>query len=80
MTRTHPYDSGLEKNEANFVALSPLSFIERTAADVGKRTDNMAAGVDACQTPIYGASDHEPAKPNLQYRIAQPDHVRRRCR
>jgi len=32
MTRTHPYDSGLEKNEANFVALSPLSFIERTAA------------------------------------------------
>ena len=32
MTRTHPYDSGLERNEANFVALSPLSFIERTAA------------------------------------------------
>ncbi len=32
MPRTHPYDSGLEKNEANFVALSPLSFIERTAA------------------------------------------------
>lgn len=32
MTRTHPYDLGLEKNETNFVALSPLSFIERTAA------------------------------------------------
>ena len=31
MTRTHPYDFGLEKNEANFVALSPTSFIERTA-------------------------------------------------
>jgi len=32
MTRINPYDLGLEKNEANFVALSPLSFIERAAA------------------------------------------------
>ena len=31
MTRTHAYDFGLEKNEANFVALSPISFIGRTA-------------------------------------------------
>src|SRR4030095_897307 len=31
MTRTHLYEFGLDKNEANFVALSPLSFIERTA-------------------------------------------------
>ena len=31
MTRTNPYDLGLDKNEANFVALSPISFIERTA-------------------------------------------------
>ena len=31
MTRTHPYEFGLDKNEANFVALSPLSFIERSA-------------------------------------------------
>ena len=29
MTRIHLYEFGLDKNEANFVALSPLSFIER---------------------------------------------------
>ncbi|MGE0430474.1 MAG: acyl-CoA synthetase [Hydrogenophaga sp.] len=28
----HPYAIGLEKNDANFVALSPLSFLERSAA------------------------------------------------
>jgi len=27
----HPYDSDLDRNPANFVALSPLSFLERTA-------------------------------------------------
>ncbi|ACB35844.1 AMP-dependent synthetase and ligase [Leptothrix cholodnii SP-6] len=32
MSRIHPYDVGLERNPANFVALSPLSFIERAAA------------------------------------------------
>ena len=32
MTRTDPYQFGLDKNEANFVALSPLSFIERSAS------------------------------------------------
>ncbi|MEY4561960.1 MAG: hypothetical protein RLZZ618_1237 [Pseudomonadota bacterium] len=31
-TRSNPYTLGLDKNPANFVALSPLSFIERTAA------------------------------------------------
>jgi fatty-acyl-CoA synthase len=31
MRQTHPYEQGLPKNAANFVALSPLSFIERTA-------------------------------------------------
>ena len=30
--QTHPYQTGLDKNEANFVALSPLSFIERSAS------------------------------------------------
>jgi fatty-acyl-CoA synthase len=29
--QTHPYAVGLDKNPANFVALSPLSFLERTA-------------------------------------------------
>jgi fatty-acyl-CoA synthase len=38
MTSTHPYDLGLEKNKANFVALSPLSFIERTASIYPDRT------------------------------------------
>jgi fatty-acyl-CoA synthase len=32
MRRTDPYELGLDKNEANFVALSPLSFIERSAS------------------------------------------------
>ena len=32
MLPTDPYQKGLDKNEANFVALSPLSFIERSAS------------------------------------------------
>jgi fatty-acyl-CoA synthase len=32
MTRSEAYDTGLDRNAANFVALSPLSFIERTAS------------------------------------------------
>lgn len=31
MTRVNPYQVGLDKNPANFVALSPLSFLERSA-------------------------------------------------
>src|SRR4029453_12578060 len=38
MPTTHSFDLGLEKNEANFVPLSPLSFIERTAAIYPHRT------------------------------------------
>jgi fatty-acyl-CoA synthase len=38
MSRTHPYEFGLDKNEANFVALSPLSFIERSASVYPDRT------------------------------------------
>ena len=32
MIGSHPYELGLDKNPANFVALSPLSFIERAAS------------------------------------------------
>jgi len=32
MNRIDPYDIGLERNPANFVALSPLSFLERSAS------------------------------------------------
>ena len=38
MDRNNPYSSGLDKNAANFVALSPLSFIERTARIYPQRT------------------------------------------
>jgi fatty-acyl-CoA synthase len=31
MTRSNPYEIGLDRNRANFVPLSPLSFIERSA-------------------------------------------------
>ena len=35
MTRTNPYELGLDKNAANFVALSPVSFVERSAEVFG---------------------------------------------
>ncbi|HEX6362814.1 MAG TPA: acyl-CoA synthetase [Albitalea sp.] len=38
MTRTNPYSLGLEKNAANHVALSPLSFLERAALVYPERT------------------------------------------
>ncbi len=38
MTRTNPFELGLDKNEANFAALSPLSFIERAASVYPDRT------------------------------------------
>ncbi len=38
MSRTTPYELGLDKNEANFAALSPLSFIERSASVYPDRT------------------------------------------
>ena len=31
MNHHNPYHLGLDKNAANFVALSPISYIERTA-------------------------------------------------
>ncbi|EIT71927.1 MULTISPECIES: acyl-CoA synthetase [Hydrocarboniphaga] len=38
MTRQHPYSMGLDRSPANYVPLSPLSFIERTAAVYPQRT------------------------------------------
>ncbi|MDM0043077.1 acyl-CoA synthetase [Variovorax dokdonensis] len=38
MTHINPYAWGLDKNSANFVALSPLSFLERTAHVHPQRT------------------------------------------
>jgi len=38
MERHNPYSQGMDKNAANFVALSPLSFIERTARIYPQRT------------------------------------------
>ncbi|MBL4615879.1 MAG: AMP-binding protein, partial [Magnetovibrio sp.] len=35
---TTPYARGLDKNEANFVALTPLSFLERAASIYPDRT------------------------------------------
>ena len=34
----NPYEINLEKNEANYTALSPLSFIKRTAATYPNHT------------------------------------------
>ncbi len=38
MSHANPYQFGLDKNAANFVALSPLSYIERTAHVYPQRT------------------------------------------
>ena len=38
MDHSNPYSSGMDKNAANFVALSPLSFIERAARVYPERT------------------------------------------
>ena len=38
MTHLNPYEIGLDKNAANFVALSPLSYLERTARIYPQRT------------------------------------------
>ena len=40
MNRNSPYETGLDRNPANYVALSPLSFLARAAEvewDVGER-------------------------------------------
>jgi len=42
VTRPSPYDTGLDKNAANFVALSPLSHLERSALVYGERRQNWA--------------------------------------
>ena len=38
MNRTNPYETGLDRNPANYVALSPLSFLARTAEVYPERT------------------------------------------
>ena len=41
------YDQGLDKNDANFVALSPVSFVERSAEVFGDlESPWFTAGVD----------------------------------
>ncbi len=42
--RDNPYDSGLEKNAANFAALTPLSFLKRTAAVYPDRPSAIHGG------------------------------------
>ena len=57
MTRLNPYDQGLDKNDANFVALSPLSYLERaarvypdrTAIIYGEQRQNWAQTYQRCR-------------------------------
>jgi len=44
MTRDNPYEMGIDKNEANFGALSPPSFIERSASVYGMRGRRAVLG------------------------------------
>ena len=41
---SHPYETGLDKNPANFVALSPIGFLLRTAAIYPERTAVIHGG------------------------------------
>jgi fatty-acyl-CoA synthase len=57
MNGSNPYEVGLDRNPANFVALSPLSFIERTAAVYpdraaliyGERSQTWARTYERCR-------------------------------
>ena len=45
MAKPNPYEVDLDKNAANYVPLSPLSFIERTAAVYPQRTAVIHGGL-----------------------------------
>jgi fatty-acyl-CoA synthase len=45
MKRTNPYNTGLDKNDANYVALSPLSFIQRAARIYPNKTALVYGGL-----------------------------------
>ncbi len=47
-----PYEAGLDKNKANFVPLSPIGFLLRTAAVYPQRT-----AVIHGDTPLHLASE-----------------------
>ncbi|WP_333709188.1 acyl-CoA synthetase [Malikia spinosa] len=57
MTHINPYEQGLDKNDANFVALSPLSYLERaarvypdrTAIIYGEQRQNWAQTYQRCR-------------------------------
>ena len=55
MTRTNPYELGLDKNAANFVALSPLSFIERSAGVYPDRTAVIYCYSQTCKLAAAAA-------------------------
>jgi fatty-acyl-CoA synthase len=49
-----PYDVGLDRNAANFVALSPLSFLKRTACVYPQRTALVHGRLRQSWTQTYG--------------------------
>ena len=63
MTRSNPYEFGLDKNEANFVALSPLSYIERTASVYPDRKPDHATHLKLARA---GAAPSSLLAANLQ--------------
>ena len=66
MSRINPYQLGLDKNSANFVALSPLSFIERSAkvypdrlaAIYGERRQTWGQTYTRCRQLAQAFSQH----------------------
>ena len=50
----NPFETGLEKNPANFQALTPLSFIERTAAVYPRRTAVVHGEIRRNWSETYG--------------------------
>lgn len=56
MDKNHQYEKGLEKNQANFSPLSPLTFIERAAAVYPQRTALVYNDVRRNWSEVYERS------------------------
>ena len=53
---SNPFETNLEKNPANFQSLTPLSFIERTAATYPDRTAVIHGNIRRTWAETYARS------------------------
>ena len=87
MRSAHPYQQGLEKNSANFVALSPLSYIarsahvypDRLAVIYGERRQTWAATYTRWQIGKSNGMFSCPPGPNDPHWVVHRGVLWRRC-